>query len=70
MFCFPNTGHVIVLFRTVSFKFRLVHVHMYVEKDKVSSSPATGTGRPEHVDVFLCASIKSLIFFLSFYVMS
>ena len=30
----------------------------------------TGTGRREHVDVFLCAPIKSLIFFLSLYVMS
>ena len=28
--CFPNTGHVIILQRTVSFKLRLVHVHMHV----------------------------------------
>ena len=34
MFCFLNTGHVIVLFRTVSFKFCLVHVHMYARNDK------------------------------------
>ena len=33
-------------------------------------SSLAGTGRREHVDVFLCAPIKSLIFFLSFYVMS
>ena len=41
MFRFLNTGHVIVLFRTASFKFCLVHVHTYAQKDKVSSSPAT-----------------------------
>ena len=29
MFCFPKTGHVIILLRTVSFKFRLTLVHMY-----------------------------------------
>ena len=34
MFCFLNTGHVIVLFRTASFKFCLVHVHMYARNDK------------------------------------
>ena len=28
-FCFPNTGHVIILQRTVPFKFRLFHVRMY-----------------------------------------
>ena len=26
MFCFPNVGHVIILQRTFSFKFRLIHV--------------------------------------------
>ena len=30
MFCFPNTGHVIILWRTVSFKFHLIHVHIYL----------------------------------------
>ena len=34
MFCFLNTGHVIVLYRTVSVKFRLVHVNMYARNDK------------------------------------
>ena len=29
-FVFPNTGHVIRLLGTVSFKFRLIHVHTYV----------------------------------------
>ena len=30
LFCFPSTGHVIIFWRTVSFKFiRLIHVHMY-----------------------------------------
>ena len=29
MFCFPNKGHVIILYRTVSFKFCPVHVNMY-----------------------------------------
>ena len=27
MFCFSNTGHVIILQKTVSFKFWLIHVH-------------------------------------------
>ena len=27
MFCFSNTGHVIILYRTVSFKFWLIHIH-------------------------------------------
>ena len=26
MFCFPNVGHVIILQRTFSFKFRLIYV--------------------------------------------
>ena len=26
MFCFPNVGHVIILWRTVSFNFGLIHV--------------------------------------------
>ena len=30
MFCFPNTGHVIILHGTVSFKFRVIQVHMYM----------------------------------------
>ena len=34
MFCFLNTGHVIVLYRTVSVKFRLVNVNMYARNDK------------------------------------
>ena len=29
MFCFPNVGHVMILLRTVSFKFCLIHMHMY-----------------------------------------
>ena len=29
MFCFPNAGHVIILERIVSFKIRLIQVHMY-----------------------------------------
>ena len=29
MFCFTNTGHVIILWRTVSFKFRIIRVQMY-----------------------------------------
>ena len=29
MFCFLNAGHVIILYRTVPFKFRLIHVHIY-----------------------------------------
>ena len=29
IFYFPNAGHEIVLLRTVSFKFRLIHLHMY-----------------------------------------
>ena len=43
-FCFPNTGHVIILQRTVPFKFRLIQVHMYIctyviyEKAKAKSS--------------------------------
>ena len=28
MFCFPNVGHVILLQRTVSFNFHLIHMHM------------------------------------------
>ena len=34
MFCFLNTGHVIILFRTASFKFCLVHVQMDARNDK------------------------------------
>ena len=34
MFCFLNTGHVIVLYRTVSVQFRLVQVNMYARNDK------------------------------------
>ena len=29
MFCFPNVGHVIILQRTVSFKFWIIPVHVY-----------------------------------------
>ena len=36
MFCFRNTGHVIILQRIVSFKFRPVHVHIYV-RTKIQS---------------------------------
>ena len=28
---FPNSGHVIILWRTVSFKFLPIHVHMYAQ---------------------------------------
>ena len=31
MFCFPNTGQVIILEGTASFKFRLVHLHIYAQ---------------------------------------
>ena len=27
MFCFPNTGYVIILYGSVSFTFRLIQVH-------------------------------------------
>ena len=30
MFCFPNVGHVMILLRTVSFKFCLIHMDVYV----------------------------------------
>ena len=30
MCCFPNEGHVIILGRTVYFKFCLIHVHIHV----------------------------------------
>ena len=42
----------------------------FVIKERPERQNETGTGRREHVDVFLCAPIKSLIFFLSLYVMS
>ena len=29
MLYFPNVGHVIIIWTTVSFKFRIIHVHMY-----------------------------------------
>ena len=29
MFCFPNTGHTMILKRIVSLKFRLIHVRTY-----------------------------------------
>ena len=44
--------------------------NLYRNEQAEQLHTATGTGRREHVDVFLCAPIKSLIFFLSFYVMS
>ena len=47
MFCFPNTGHVIILQGTVSLKFRLYHaayVCIIYEKTmgQVSLSPLLG----------------------------
>ena len=31
MFCFPNTGHVIILQRVFPFKFHLIHVYIYAK---------------------------------------
>ena len=44
--------------------------NLYRNEQAEQLHTASGTGRREHVDVFLCAPFKSLIFFLSFYVMS
>ena len=44
--------------------------NLYRNEQAEQLHTVSGTGRREHVDVFLCAPFKSLIFFLSFYVMS
>ena len=48
IFCLPNIGHVIILQRTVSFKFRLIYVHMlaYARTCKCTTKGQISPGPP------------------------
>ena len=56
MFCFLYTGHVVTLLRIVSFKFRLVHVHMYAQKCQVPLGPLLGKQNIQAEEVYTSQS--------------